>query len=181
VEGRSRTNFEFHVWVFDSVNFLSCSTILWFRASVLMWARAEKPNSCRDAVYCGNESNILKASSDCCGYDSRTVHQNRKNSISWKISCADESFRKSQNWSCTSSRILATVREVKNRFRKNASSSSLSSEKYHWNSISRDWRWSIIDVFKFLASSSVFSTTLDNFSNKQRFLHYFMHVCNLSF
>ena len=70
----------------------------------------------------------------------------------------------------TSSRILAIAREVENGFRKHASSSSLSSEKYHWNPVSRDWRWSMIDVFKFLANSSVFSTTFDNFSNIARFL-----------
>jgi len=69
----------------------------------------------------------------------------------------------------TSSRTLAIAREVENVFRKNASPSSLSSEKYHWNSISRDWRWSIIDVFKFLASSSVFSTTIDSFSSVATF------------
>ena len=69
----------------------------------------------------------------------------------------------------TSSRILVIAKEVENWFRKNASSSSLSWENYHWNSVSRDWRWSITDVFKFLARSSVFSTTFDNFSNTVRF------------
>ena len=66
-------------------------------------------------------------------------------------------------------KILAITREVENWFGENAAS-SLSSEKYHWHSISRYWRWSIIDVFKFLANSSVFSTTFDNFSSIATFL-----------
>jgi len=64
---------------------------------------------------------------------------------------------------------LVIAREVEDGFRKNASSSFLSSDKYHWNTVSRDGRWSITDVFKFLASSSVFSTAFDNFSNIARF------------
>jgi len=51
-------------------------------------------------------------------YDSRTVHQNRENGISWKISRAYELFRRSQSWTCTSLRILAKAREVENGFRK---------------------------------------------------------------
>ena len=66
-------------------------------------------------------------------------------------------------------KILTITREVGNWCRENAFY-SLSSEKYHWNSFSRDSRWSIIDVFKFLASSSVFSTTLENFSSIATFL-----------
>jgi len=66
-------------------------------------------------------------------------------------------------------KLLAVTREVENWFRENASS-PLSSDKYHWHSISRDWRWYIIDVFNFLESSSVFSTTFDNFSSVATFL-----------
>ena len=113
--------------------------------------------------------NIRKASSDRCRYDSRTALQNQENGISWKLSRADETFPRTQNWSCTSSGILAIAREVENRFLIRASSSSLSSEKYYWNSISRHWRWSI-DAFEFLASSSIVSTTLDNFSSKATFV-----------
>ena len=92
-------------WVLDSANLLSCSTTLWFRASVLMWTGAEKNTFAE--IYCGTENIIRKASSDRCRYDSRTAHQNRENGISWKLSRADESFPRSQNWSCTSSGILA--------------------------------------------------------------------------
>ena len=55
---------------------------------------------------------------------------------SWKISRAHKLFRRSQNWSSNSSRILAITREVENGFCTN--SSYLSSEKYCWNSISSD-------------------------------------------
>jgi len=44
-----------------------------------------------------------------------------KNGLSWKVPYADESFPRSQNRSCTSSRILAIARQVENEFRKNAS------------------------------------------------------------
>ena len=87
-----------------------------------------------------------------------------KNVICWWM------IPKIKNWSCTSSRILAIAREIENGCGTNAFSSSFCSGKYYWNSISRDWRWSITDVFKFLASSSVFSTTLDNFSSIATFL-----------
>jgi len=65
---------------------------------VLTWTRAEKPLSQRCIV--ANGSNIRKASSDSYGYDSRTAHQVRESGISWKISCADESFWRSQNRYC---------------------------------------------------------------------------------
>jgi len=87
-------------------------------------------------IYCGNGSNIRKASSGSCGDDSRTAHQNWESGISWKISRAYKLFRRSQNWSCNSSRILAITREVEKGFCTN--SSYLSSEKYCWNSISSD-------------------------------------------
>ena len=74
--------------------------------------------------------------------------------------------------------ILTKAREVENEFRKNASSSFLSSKKYHWNSISSDWKWFVIDFFKFLKSVSVFSTTLGNFSKIAMFLAL---VCEVSF
>ena len=152
-------NFEIRGWVLDSANLLS--TIFRFRASV--WCLLELKNHFRRDIR-GNENNVRKVSSDICGNDSRTAHQKRENGILWKILRDDEWFPRSKTWSCTSSRILAVAREVENGFRANASSSSSCSGKYHWNSISRDWRWFITDVFKFLASSSVFSTTLDNFS-----------------
>jgi len=44
------TNFEIRSWMFDSAKLLSCSIILWFRASVLMWAGTEKPLSQRYIV-----------------------------------------------------------------------------------------------------------------------------------
>jgi len=46
-------------------------------------------------VYCGNGSNIRKASSDSCGNDLRKAHQNWE---SWKISRAHKVFRRSHNW-----------------------------------------------------------------------------------
>jgi len=75
-----------------------------------MWTRAEKTLSQRCVA--ANGSNIQKASSDSCKNDSRTAHQNRESGISWKISRVNESFRRSQNWSCDSSRILAVSRLI---------------------------------------------------------------------
>ena len=63
-------NFEIRSWAPDGANLISCSTLLWFRVSGLMWARAEKTLSQR---YCGNGTKIRKASSDSCGYDLRTT------------------------------------------------------------------------------------------------------------
>ena len=76
--------------MFDSSILLSCSTILWFRASVLMWARAEKPPSQRYTVV---TKAIFGKPVQTVVDNSRTAHQNLENGISWKISCADESFR----------------------------------------------------------------------------------------
>jgi len=58
--------------------------------------------------------------------------------ISRKVPRADESFRISQNWPYNSSRILAITRDVEKGFRISAASSSLSSRKYRWNSISKE-------------------------------------------
>ena len=105
---------------------VECSTVLIFYHTRLsfdfvppFWCKLElKKHSRRHR---GNDSHIRKASLDRCGYDSLTAHQNRENGISWKVSCADDSFPRSQNWSCTS-RLLAIAREVENEFRKNTSS-----------------------------------------------------------
>ena len=58
-------------------------------------------------------------------------------------------WTKSPNWSCNSSGISIITKEIKNRFSTSAASSSLSSGKYRRNSISRDRRCSIVDVFGF--------------------------------
>jgi len=104
-------------WVFDSASVISSSTFFWFRAFVVMSSRAEKPHLQRY---------VVTASLDSCGSYSRAVHQNRESGISWKVSRADETFRRSQNWSCNSPRILVITREIENEFCKSATSSSLS-------------------------------------------------------
>jgi len=119
--------------LFGIANLASSSTFLQFGAFVFMWTRAEN-HSRRDILW--QRMQYSKSTSDSCGNDSRTAHQNWESGISWKISRAHKLFRRSQNWSCNSSRILAISREVENGFCKN--SSYLSSEKYCWNSISSD-------------------------------------------
>jgi len=156
-------------WVLDSANLLSCSTTLWFRASVLMWTGAEKTLSQRYIVAPKTlfrkpvQTDVDMIHAQLTRTEKMAFHENYHMLMNHSQDRKIGPVLHQEYW------LMAIAKEVESRFRTHASSSSLSSEKYYWNSISIHWRWSI-DAFKFLASSSVFSITHDNFSNKATFV-----------
>jgi len=102
------------------------------------WCELElKKHSCREMLR--QQKHCSKRQFRQLWYDSRAAHQSRVSDISRKRSCVEESFRRSQNWSCSSSRILAVSRYVEKGFYTSAATSSVSSGIYCWNLISRDW------------------------------------------
>jgi len=134
-----------------------------------VWCELELKNQSRRDVLWQTETKFEKPVQKVVGMIRAPVTRTEKSGISLKISRDDETFGRLQNWSCNSSRILTITREIENGFRISTASSCLSSGKYRWNSISRDWRWSTVHIFKLSSLYSVFSTALENFSNIARF------------
>jgi len=103
----------------------------------LFWCKPElKKHFCREMLR--QQKHCSKRQFRQLWYDSRVAHQSWVSDISRKGSRAEESFRRSQNWSCSSLRILAVNRYVKKGFYTSAATSSVSSGKYSWNLISSD-------------------------------------------
>ena len=135
-----KAKFEICGWAFDSANLMSCSIILWFRAFV--WCKLERKNhSCRDILwqrkqYLEGQFRPLWIWFMQSSSEPRKWHF-MKNIICWwmipKVKKLVLCFIKNIGYS----------QRGRDRFRMNASSSSFCSGKYHWNSISRDWKWSI--------------------------------------
>ena len=131
--------------------------------STSFWRELELKNHSRRDVLWQTEAIFVKPALTVVGMIHAQLTKTEKMAFHENIMCS-WIIPKSQNWSCNSSAISAITREAEHGFRIRAASSSLNSRKYRWNSISRDWRWTVIDVFKLSSHSSVLSTTLDNFS-----------------
>ena len=162
-------NFEIRGWVLNSADLWSCSIILGFRVFVLVWARVEKSLPQRHIVAMKAifgkpiQTDVDMIHAQLTRTEKMAFHENYHMLMNHSQDRKIGPVLHQEYW------LMAIAKEVESRFRTHASSSSLSSEKYYWNSISIHWRWSI-DAFKFLASSSVFSITHDNFSNKATFV-----------